>query len=68
MPFDSITGFSDPSVPFGFKLEPRIMPETPLVAAAPRSDEPVKPARAPASPRPSRAPSPTRPADRARTR
>ncbi len=24
IPFDSITGFSDPSVPFGFKLEPRI--------------------------------------------
>jgi hypothetical protein len=23
IPFDSITGFSDPSVPFGFKLEPR---------------------------------------------
>ena len=24
IPFDSITGFSDPSVPFGFKLEPRV--------------------------------------------
>ena len=23
VPFDSITGFTDPSVPFGFKLEPR---------------------------------------------
>jgi hypothetical protein len=23
IPFDTITGFSDPSVPFGFKLEPR---------------------------------------------
>ena len=23
IPFDAITGFSDPSVPFGFKLEPR---------------------------------------------
>jgi hypothetical protein len=23
VPFDAITGFSDPSVPFGFKLEPR---------------------------------------------
>ena len=50
VPFDSITGFSDPSVPFGFKLEPRIMPETPLVAAAPRSQEPAKHSRAPASP------------------
>jgi hypothetical protein len=27
IPFDSITGFSDPSVPFGFKLEPRITAE-----------------------------------------
>ncbi len=24
IPFDAITGFSDPSVPFGFKLEPRM--------------------------------------------
>jgi hypothetical protein len=28
IPFDAITGFSDPSVPFGFKLEPRGIPET----------------------------------------
>ena len=27
IPFDAITGFSDPSVPFGFKLEPRIAEE-----------------------------------------
>ncbi len=27
IPFDAITGFSDPSVPFGFKLEPRIAAE-----------------------------------------
>jgi uncharacterized protein len=27
IPFDAITGFSDPSVPFGFKLEPRGIPE-----------------------------------------
>jgi uncharacterized protein len=33
VPFDSITGFSDPSVPFGFKLEPRI-PE-PAASRAP---------------------------------
>jgi hypothetical protein len=32
IPFDSITGFSDPSVPFGFKLEPRVAAE---VAAKP---------------------------------
>jgi hypothetical protein len=34
VPFDAITGFSDPSVPFGFKLEPRGMeaqkPATPV--------------------------------------
>ena len=24
VPFDAITGFTDPSVPFGFKLEPRV--------------------------------------------
>jgi hypothetical protein len=29
IPFDSITGFSDPSVPFGFKLEPRIAEPAP---------------------------------------
>lgn len=27
VPFDAITGFTDPSVPFGFKLEPRIAEE-----------------------------------------
>lgn len=37
IPFDSITGFSDPSVPFGFKLEPRGASEEPAKAApAPR--------------------------------
>lgn len=29
VPFDSITGFSDPSVPFGFKLEPKLQGERP---------------------------------------
>ena len=33
VPFDSITGFTDPSVPFGFKLEPRV-PE-PAASRAP---------------------------------
>ena len=33
VPFDAITGFTDPSVPFGFKLEPRA-PE-PAAARAP---------------------------------
>ncbi|MBV8662416.1 MAG: hypothetical protein JO107_04875 [Hyphomicrobiales bacterium] len=34
IPFDSITGFSDPSVPFGFKLEPRIAQPAPEAALA----------------------------------
>ena len=41
VPFDAITGFTDPSVPFGFKLEPRVTEESP--AEPPRS-----PATAPA--------------------
>ena len=36
IPFDSITGFSDPSVPFGFKLEPRVATETAKGPAPPR--------------------------------
>jgi hypothetical protein len=27
VPFDAVTGFTDPSVPFGFKLEPRVAEE-----------------------------------------
>jgi hypothetical protein len=50
IPFDSITGFSDPSVPFGFKLEPRLASEretaAPTPIAGPR--EVPKPARVPA--------------------
>jgi len=42
VPFDAITGFSDPSVPFGFKLEPRIVepqrPATPTPAPAPERE------------------------------
>jgi uncharacterized protein len=40
VPFDAITGFSDPSVPFGFKLEPRL----PTPVAEPQR-EPVKSVR-----------------------
>jgi hypothetical protein len=36
IPFDSITGFSDPSVPFGFKLEPRAATEPVKAPAPPR--------------------------------
>jgi uncharacterized protein len=54
VPFDSITGFTDPSVPFGFKLEPRV--SEPATSAAPAAQEkeatpaaakpaPVKPAK-----------------------
>jgi len=42
IPFDSITGFSDPSVPFGFKLEPRVPSET---APSDSQREPAMPAR-----------------------
>ncbi len=49
VPFDSITGFSDPSVPFGFKLEPRI--------AEPVEESPPG-AKAQGLPAPARAPKP----------
>jgi hypothetical protein len=60
VPFDSITGFTDPSVPFGFKLEPRVpepasarppaaagMQDAPP-ASAPAKTAPAKPASGPA--------------------
>jgi hypothetical protein len=46
VPFDSITGFSDPSVPFGFKLEPRLTP------AEESARELAKPARGATSAKP----------------
>jgi uncharacterized protein len=58
VPFDSITGFTDPSVPFGFKLEPRLSePASQAPAAeedkgtrhAPAKLAPVKPSAQPAS-------------------
>jgi hypothetical protein len=60
VPFDSITGFTDPSVPFGFKLEPRVSePASRAPAAevekattrtsAPAKATPAKPAAKPAS-------------------
>ena len=42
VPFDSITGFTDPSVPFGFKLEPRV-PEPAAAKSAQRSEKPAEP-------------------------
>jgi hypothetical protein len=62
VPFDSITGFTDPSVPFGFKLEPRVSepaasapapeekdltPRPALVKPAPAKPAPVKPSAQP---------------------
>ncbi len=46
IPFDAITGFSDPSVPFGFKLEPKL-PEN----ARPAEPEP-EPKAKPKAPAP----------------
>ncbi len=60
VPFDSITGFTDPSVPFGFKLEPRVSEPAGRAPAAeeekgtagssaPAKPAPAKPAHQPAS-------------------
>ena len=52
VPFNAITGFTDPSVPFGFKLEPR------------GSEQPAEPRSAPGRlPEPASSPAPARPAD-----
>ena len=51
IPFDAVTGFSDPSVPFGFKLEPRASQEgavagtTSSAAVGPESSPAAKPAQ-----------------------
>ena len=58
VPFDSITGFTDPSVPFGFKLEPRVsepasrapaVEEEKATTPAPAKPTPIKPSAKPAS-------------------
>jgi hypothetical protein len=63
VPFDAITGFTDPSVPFGFKLEPHQAEEqkqearpsrTPAPASRPEA-APVAAKSAPARPAPERA-------------
>jgi uncharacterized protein len=55
VPFDSITGFTDPSVPFGFKLEPRVSePANRAPAGADQKEAP----RAPAKPAPAKPPEP----------
>src|SRR5215469_9159029 len=55
VPFDSITGFTDPSVPFGFKLEPRV---TEPAAESQPSRSPLARAAQPASPAKPAAPKP----------
>src|ERR1700729_1144661 len=60
VPFDSITGFTDPSVPFGFKLEPRA-PE-PAAGSAPATAEIHELAPAPAKTAPAKPPSGPAPA------
>ncbi|MGA8448003.1 MAG: ClpXP protease specificity-enhancing factor SspB [Roseiarcus sp.] len=70
VPFDSITGFTDPSVPFGFKLEPRA-PE-PAATAEIQESAPAKTASAkpPSGPAPAksgqRAEKPAEPAGEAK--
>jgi uncharacterized protein len=50
VPFDAITGFTDPSVPFGFKLEPRVSEQPPEPKSAPASAPTRRPEAAPAKP------------------
>src|SRR5208283_4294364 len=59
VPFDSITGFTDPSVPFGFKLEPRVSEPaaSPAPATARIQESAPAPAPAPAKTAPARPPS-----------
>ncbi len=54
VPFDSITGFTDPSVPFGFKLEPRLAEPaaSPAPATARQETSPPAPARKPTPAKP----------------
>jgi uncharacterized protein len=57
VPFDSITGFTDPSVPFGFKLEPRVSEAG--TAVAPVTEEKERtPRPAPTKPAPVKTPAP----------
>jgi hypothetical protein len=54
IPFDAIVGFSDPSVPFGFKLEPReTQPASgPVMAPPPRERQEPGAQKAPPAPLP----------------
>jgi uncharacterized protein len=69
VPFDAITGFTDPSVPFGFKLEPRVSEQPPEPKSAPTPTAPRRsesaPAPAPAKPASAKAADPAAPAEKA---
>jgi hypothetical protein len=54
VPFDSITGFTDPSVPFGFKLEPRVAEPAASGAPAPAEQKEARPRPAPAKAAPAK--------------
>ena len=56
VPFDSITGFTDPSVPFGFKLEPRVAEPAASRAPAARTANRRPPPPPPAKPAPAKLP------------
>ena len=61
IPFDAIVGFSDPSVPFGFKLEPREQSASgPVMAPPPRERQEAGPQKTQPAPLPP--PAATKPA------
>src|SRR5271157_6458611 len=62
VPFDSITGFTDPSVPFGFKLEPRVSEPMASRAPAAAAKRESAPASSPAKTAPAKPPSEPAPA------
>jgi uncharacterized protein len=67
VPFDSITGFSDPSVPFGFKLEPRVQEQAASRAPAAAGEPESAPAPAPAKAASAKPPPPPAPAKSGQT-
>ena len=60
VPFDAITAFSDPSVPFGFKLDPRLPTSEAKGAPAAKPAAATKPAALASAPKPSAAPAPVK--------
>ena len=55
VPFDAITGFTDPSVPFGFKLEPRVSEDGSASRNVPPSAPDARPQAKPAHASPAEA-------------